>query len=130
MKLIFFRLVFIALVFFIANSCSLDSDCVNQTEVPLIRFEMPDSVPADSLIDIKVVYVTYSNCSKLNSLQDFYTGDTITLRVIADYIGCTCPDALPDSVVSYSFKSSVKRNYVFRGLKYDNTILQDTLLVY
>ncbi len=130
MRFVDSRLLYIFFIVFTASSCSLDAECINQREVPIIRFEMPDSLPVDSLIDINVIYVTYSNCSKLNSLQDFYLADTITLRVIADYNGCTCPETLPDSVVAYYFKSSVKRNYIFRGIKYDNTILQDTLRVY
>ena len=130
MRLVVSRLFYFIFIVLAANSCNLDGECINQREVPIIRFEIPDSVPADSLIDINVIYVTYSNCSKLNSLQDFYLADTITLRVIADYNGCTCPETLPDSVVAYNFKSSAKRNYIFRGIKYDNTILQDTLRVY
>lgn len=118
------------LIVIIFSQCSLDDECFYQTEVPVIRLDMPDSIPVDSLAKIDIIYVTYSNCSKLNSLEDYMYGDTITFRVIADYIDCDCPETLPDSIVSYTFKSSVKRDYIFTAYKYDNTIIIDTLKVY
>lgn len=112
------------------SHCTLDNDCFYQTEVPVIRLEIPDSAAVDSSVKIDIVYVTYSNCSRLNNLLDLSEVDTITFRVIADYVDCDCPDNLPDSVVSYTFKSTVKRDYIFKALKYDNTLIQDTLKVY
>ncbi len=123
-------LVFICLALVLNTGCNLDGECYNQVEVPVIRFEMPDSIPVDSSIQIGVVYVTYSNCSKLFSLLDNSSADTIFFNVIAEYEGCSCPETLPDSIAWYDFKSSTKRSYVFMGIKYDNTILCDTLKVY
>ena len=125
-------LIFIIATFIVIglSNCSLDDDCFHQTEVPVIRIEMPDSVPVDSSVQIDIVYVTYSNCSKLNNLLDLSEADTITFRVIADYINCDCPEALPDSVVTYTFKPTVKREFIFKAYKYDSTIIQDTLRVY
>lgn len=124
--LVFF--LFLAAALF--SQCSLEGNCYQQLEVPVIRFEMPDSIPLDSTATIKVVYVTYSGCSKLNGLQAHLQGDTISLHVIADYDGCVCPDYLPDSIATYHFIPGAARNYIFRAWKYNNTILQDTLKVY
>ena len=124
---IFIIQIFIVIGF---SHCSLDDDCFYQIEVPVIRLEMPDSVAVDSSVQIDIVYVTYSNCSRLNNLLDLSEVDTITFRVIADYVDCDCPETLPDSVVSYTFKSTVKRDYIFKAFKYDNTLIQDTLKVY
>ncbi|MGD9994970.1 MAG: hypothetical protein AB7S69_16845 [Salinivirgaceae bacterium] len=112
------------------TQCSLDGSCYQQMEVPVIRFEMPDSIPLDSTATIQVVYVTYSGCSKLNDLQAYLHGDTISIHVIADYEGCICPTYLPDSIATYDFDPPAARSYIFRAWKFDNTILQDTLLVY
>ncbi|HAM97488.1 MAG TPA: hypothetical protein DCQ26_02650 [Marinilabiliales bacterium] len=114
----------------LAQSCSLDGTCYNQLEVPVKRFEMPDSVAKDSVAIIKVVYLVYNNCSKLNNVYKPSEGDTISVHIVADYNGCTCPDVLPDSVATIGFTPKAVRDYIFRAIKYDNTILQDTLKVY
>ncbi len=112
------------------SQCSVDGSCYQQMEVPVIRFEMPDSIPLDSTATIQVVYVTYSPCSKLNNLKVYQQADTLSIHVIADYDGCDCTGVIPDSVVTYKFVPAAARNYIFRAWKFDNTILQDTLLVY
>ena len=112
------------------TQCSLDGSCYQQMEVPVIRFEMPDSISLDSTAAIHVVYVTYSPCSKLSSLKVYQQADTLSIHVIADYDGCDCSGIIPDSVVTYQFVPAAERNYIFRAWKFDNTILQDTLLVY
>jgi hypothetical protein len=122
-----FVLLFAAILF---SQCSLDTSCYQQMEVPVIRFEMPDSIPLDSTATIQVVYVTYSPCSKLNDLKVYQLADTLSIHVIADYDGCDCSGVIPDSVVTYQFAPTAARNYIFRAWKFNNTILQDTLLVY
>lgn len=125
------KLTFLAILGVVLfTNCSLDGECYNQLEVPIIRFEMPDSVLVGSTTEINVVFVTYSNCSQFNGLYEASSGDTISLHVIADYVGCTCPEELPDSTVVYKFTAAAVRNYIFRAWKYDNTVLQDTLVVY
>ncbi|MFA6401862.1 MAG: hypothetical protein WCX31_09590 [Salinivirgaceae bacterium] len=114
----------------IMNNCKLEGDCFNQLEVPVMRFELPDSIAKDSTAIIKVIYATYSNCSKLNTIYTPWNADTMSIHVIADYQGCTCPDNLPDSIATFSFKPTAARNYILRAIKYDDTILQDTLKVY
>ncbi len=121
---------FLISLLFLTQSCSLEGTCSNQLEVPVKRFEMPDSVAKDSFAIIKVVYMVYSNCSQLNKVYTPSEGDTISVHVVADYNGCTCPDELADSVAIIEFPAAAVRNYIFRAIKYDNTILQDTLKVY
>ncbi|MGE4288839.1 MAG: hypothetical protein AB7E36_09130 [Salinivirgaceae bacterium] len=122
-----FVLLFAVVLF---SQCSLDANCYQQIEVPVIRFEMPDSIPLDSSAVIQVVYVTYSSCSKLNDLTVYQLADTLSIHVIADYDGCDCPGVTPDSVATYKFVPAAARNYIFRAWKFNNTILQDTLKVY
>jgi hypothetical protein len=112
------------------QSCSLDGTCFNQLEVPIKRLEIPDSVAKDSMATIKVIYVTYSNCSKLNNVSTPWEADTMSIHIIADYEGCECPEYLPDSIAIISYKPTAIRNYILRAIKYDGTILQDTLKVY
>jgi hypothetical protein len=114
----------------ILNNCKLEGDCFNQLEVPVVRIELPDSVAKDSAATIIVIYATYSNCSKLNTIYTPWNADTMSIHVIADYQGCTCPDNLPDSIATIKYKPSAVRNYILRAIKYDGTILQDTLKVY
>ncbi|PKP08779.1 MAG: hypothetical protein CVU09_14600 [Bacteroidetes bacterium HGW-Bacteroidetes-4] len=130
-KAIKFESIFVLLLATVLFSqCSLDANCYQQMEVPVIRFEMPDSIPLDSTATIQVVYVTYGPCSILNDLKVYQLADTLSIHVMADYDGCDCPGVIPDSVVTYQFVPTAARNYIFRAWKYNNTILQDTLLVY
>jgi len=112
------------------HSCDLEGTCYNQLAVPVIRLEMPDSVPVNTVTHVDIVYVTYSNCSKLNQVVTSWVADTMSIYVVADYEGCECPDYLPDSIAQISYKPTAVRNYILRAFKYDGTILQDTLKAY
>ncbi len=129
LKLFIFISVLVGITL-ILNNCKLEGDCFNQLEVPVMRLEIPDSIAKDSTAIIKVIYATYSNCSKLNTITTPCNADTMSIHVIADYDGCTCPDILPDSIATIKYKPSAVRNYILRAIKYDGTILQDTLKVY
>lgn len=112
------------------QNCDLEGTCYNQLAVPVIRLEMQDSVPINAVTNIDIVYVTYSNCSKLNQVVTSWVADTMSIYVVADYEGCECPNYLPDSIAHISYKPTAARNYILRAFKYDGTILQDTLKSY
>jgi hypothetical protein len=117
-------------IFIVASACNIEGDCYNHLEVPVVKIDMPDSALIDTDVNIDITYVIYNNCSKYATVKEYSEADTLSLHVFATYEGCDCPDVKPDSIVSLTFSSKAPRQYFFRALKYDGSILQDTLTIY
>ena len=119
--------IFILLIF---SKCSLDSSCYQQYEVPVIRLELPDSAAINTEINAKITYINYNTCQKLSFTNSVTDADTISVHVICFIEDCNCPDVIPDSTATFNFTGKAERTYYFRMWKYDNTILQDSIVVY
>lgn len=127
----FFLLSIVSLiVIFTFNHCNLDGTCYQQYEVPVIRFELPDSAPVNTKIETNVTYVNYNNCQKFDMMLDATSEDTISVHVICFVEDCNCQDRIPDSIASYSFTRKAAGTYYLRMVKYDKTILEDSIIVY
>jgi len=127
----FLLLSITSLIIFISfNRCKLDSSCYQQYEVPVIRLELPDSAEVNTAAEATVTYVNYSNCQKFYVTTSVADGDTISAHILCYIEDCDCPNVQPDSITTFSFTGKVAGKYFFRMWKYDNTILQDSLIVY
>ncbi len=111
-------------------SCNLEGSCEQQAEAFVKELIMPDSAPINTEIDIQVKYLLYNSCGKFNKFYSSVNSDTTSIRVHVDYIGCDCPNVLPDSIAIYKFTGRAKRQYFFRAVGVDGIVFQDTLTCY
>ena len=127
----FFLLSVVSLVALLTfNRCNLDGSCYQQYEVPVFRLELPDLAPVNTKIEGKAIYVNYNDCQIFNNTSTVTEGDTMSIHVICFIKDCSCPETLPDSIAAFNFTGKVAGTYYFRMWKFDNTILQDSVVFY
>jgi spore germination protein YaaH len=114
------------------NGCKKDNsgkECIGYSNAQITEIKGSNVTSAGQEIDLTISYFFFNGCGKFESLESITNGNTTTIRVIAKYEGCVCPEVLVKGEKVYSFKASQPGIYLLKFLQPNKSILEYTITV-
>ena len=128
--LIFF--LWCAILLLSLNGCKKDNsgkECIGYSNAQITEVKGSNSTSAGQEIDLSISYFFLNGCGNFESLESITNGNTTTIRVIAKYEGCVCPEVLVWGEKVYTFKASEPGIYLLNFLQPNKSILEYTITV-
>ncbi len=134
MNKLIINLLIIAGSIVIIESCSLDGSCPVPQEVYFTKYEMPDSIAANTKDTIKTIVLGINCMTQVNDVES-RNGDTFSIHPVVTYNTCDCPPVEADTVYNIIFSFSEKGKYYFRYWCINSTrdtirFRQDSIVIY
>lgn len=122
-------IIFAILTTIFLSNCKQDDECVEYKQAPVTLTNTPltGEINKDILIDVS--FGCFNGCGQFGSFEEDKQGNTLIIKVIAKYQGCTCTHDVPIRQTTYTFNTAEKGTYYLKFLKNDNNYLTDTLII-
>jgi hypothetical protein len=121
-----------AILLIALNGCKKDNsgkECIGYSNAQITEIKGSTTATAGEEIELTISYFFFNGCGNFERLEATPNGNTTTIRIVAKYEGCVCPEVLVRGQTVYSFKATQPGIYLLKFLQPNKSILEYTITV-
>jgi hypothetical protein len=120
---------FFILICTAACSKKESSDCLTYERARFIEASLPAFGLVNQVIPVPTKFACTNGCGKFSSFETKIDGNTISVRVIAKYEGCVCPENIPTFTETYNLQVSTPGSYIVKFVTDEDAFLISQILI-